>query len=287
MKKIFEYVKQIFLIALGCSLFGLGFNLFLFPGGMNIGGLSGLAMIISKLLGFGSVGIITAAINLPLFILAGVKAGKKFFFRSLLGMFFLSIFIDLFSGLPVPQTEPVISAVYGGVMCGVGAGTVFTLGATTGGSDIVIWLLKRRWRNVPIGMITTCFDLIIAALTGIVFQDVGSALCSGIAIFITGRVVDAVVYRFDYSKVALIITKEYDAVAAAIGTKLDKGSTLLHGEGAYMHRQTKVVLTAIKRQQLAQLKQLVVDIDPHAFIIVQEAHQVLGDGFARYSKDSL
>ena len=287
MKKFIAYGKEILLIALGCAIFGLGFNLFLKSGDMNIGGLSGLGMIIVHLLGFGSIGVVTAVINLPLFIIAGLKVGKKFFCRSLLGMFFLSIFIDLFAIVPVPQVEPLIAAAYGGVMCGVGAGIVFTNGASTGGSDIIVFLLKRRWRNVPIGFITTTFDLVVAALTGLVFQDIGSALRSGIAIFITGRVVDAVVYRFDYSKVALIITKEYDAIAAAIGKQLDKGSTLLHGEGSYMHQQTKVVLTAVKRQQLAQLKELVVQIDPQAFVIVQEAHQVLGDGFVKYSKDSL
>jgi uncharacterized membrane-anchored protein YitT (DUF2179 family) len=99
--------------------------------------------------------------------------------------------------------------------------------------------------------------------------------------------VDAVVYRFDYSKVALIITKDYEQVARAIGEKLRRGCTFLHGEGAYSGQQTKVVLTAVRRQQLAELKELVTQIDPAAFIIVQEAHQVLGDGFARYSKDSL
>jgi uncharacterized membrane-anchored protein YitT (DUF2179 family) len=96
-----------------------------------------------------------------------------------------------------------------------------------------------------------------------------------------------VVYSFDYSKVALIITKEYDKIATEISDKLERGATFLHGEGTYTHRQTKVVLTAVKKQQIAELKELVVEIDPDAFVIVQEAHQVLGDGFVRYSKDSL
>ena len=101
------------------------------------------------------------------------------------------------------------------------------------------------------------------------------------------KVLDAVVYRFDYSKVALIITKEYDAVAEAIGTKLDRGATFLNGEGSYSHEPTKVVLAAVKKQQVTELKELVMAIDPNAFVIVQEAHQVLGDGFSHYSKQSL
>jgi len=99
--------------------------------------------------------------------------------------------------------------------------------------------------------------------------------------------VDAVVYRFDYSKVVLIISGQYDRIAEEIGSRLDRGATFLHGEGSYSRENTKVVLTAVKKQQLAELKELVMALDPNAFVIVQEAHQVLGDGFHRYSKHSL
>ena len=119
------------------------------------------------------------------------------------------------------------------------------------------------------------------------FRTFAKALYTGVAVFITGKVVDAVVYRFDYSKVALIITREYDAVAEAIGKKLDRGATFLNGEGTYSHVPTKVVLTAVKKQQITDLKELVMAIDPNAFVIVQEAHQVLGDGFSQYSKQAL
>ena len=147
--------------------------------------------------------------------------------------------------------------------------------------------LSVRWQNVPIGTINIVFDLTVAGLTGLVFWDIGQALYTGVAVFVTGQVIDAVVYRFDYSKMALIITKEHEAIARAIGLELDRGATFLHGEGSYSHQETKVVLTAVKKQQVADLKRLVVEIDPNAFIIVQEAHQVLGEGFSRYSKDSL
>ena len=95
------------------------------------------------------------------------------------------------------------------------------------------------------------------------------------------------VYRFDYSKVALIISGQYEQIARQIGVKLDRGATFLNGEGSYTGKQTKVVLTVVKKQQVAELKRLVVEIDPDAFIVVQEAHQVLGEGFARYSRDAL
>ena len=138
-----------------------------------------------------------------------------------------------------------------------------------------------------IGTISIAFDLVVAVLTGIVFQDITRALYSGVTIYVTGQILDAVVYRFDYSRVALIISKEYESIAHEIGKKLDRGATFLDGQGSYSRKDTKVVLTAVKRQQLAELKQLVVEIDPNAFIIVQEAHQVLGDGFAQYNKHAL
>lgn len=272
---------------LGSALFALGFDLFLIPHEMNTGGVSGLSMVVRELLGFGSVGLIQVLINLPLFLLGGIKIGKKFFWGSLLGMISSSLFIDWFSIIPVPQTEQLLAVLYGGVVCGLGVGLVFYGGTSTGGSDIVVRLLKLRWRNVPVGWFCLAFDLVVALLTGLVFKDAAKSLYTGVTVFITSRVLDAVVYGFDYSKVALIITKDYRQISRQIGDKLHRGVTLLHGEGAYSGQDTKVVLTAVKRQQLAELKELVTEIDPNAFIIVQEAHQVLGDGFAKYTKDSL
>lgn len=287
MKKGIQTAIWIGKLIVGGVLFALGFNLFLVPNGLNAGGLSGLSMVLVHMLSFGSVGAVTMIINLPLFLFGGKKIGKRFFIGSLIGMAALSAAIDLLASLPVPGTEPLIAALYGGALCGIGIGIVFAAGASTGGSDIVVRLLKMRYQHVPIGMISMCFDLTVAVLTGLVFQDISRTLYSGVAIFVTGKVIDAVVYRFDYSKVAIIISKQYETIAREVGQKLDRGATFLHGQGVYSGNETKVVLTAVKRQQIADLKALVVQIDPDAFIIVQEAHQVLGDGFARYSKDSL
>ena len=287
MPKVWKVIVDIIKIAVGCALFAIGFDLFLAPNALNAGGLTGLAMLVVHILGRGSVGIITALMNLPLFALAGVKIGKKFFFGSLIGMGLSALALDLFSALPIPATEPLIGGLYGGVICGVGLGIVFMTGVSTGGSDIIVRLLKLRYRSVPIGMITICFDALVAILTGVVFGNISLVLYSGVAIFVSGKVLDAVVYSFDYSKVALIISKEHEKVADAIMNRLERGVTYLKGEGAYTGSETKVILTAVKRQQLADLKQLVVDIDPDAFVILQESHQVLGDGFSQYSKDSL
>ena len=287
MKDTLKKYSWIFTTMLGSAIFALGFDLFLLPNEMNTGGVSGLSMVIQKVLGFGSVGVIQILINLPLFLLGGIKIGKKFFLGSLVGMLSSSLFIDWFSVIPVPQTEILLGTLYGGAVCGLGVGIVFASGTSTGGSDIVVRLLKLKYRNVPVGYICLCFDLVVSVLTGIAFGDVSKTLYTGITVFITSRVLDAVVYGFDYSKVAMIVTRDYELVAKEVGEKLHRGTTFLYGQGSYSGKDTKVVLTAVKRQQVAELKELVNSIDPDAFVILMEAHQVLGDGFIRYSKDSL
>ena len=286
-KKRLKLVKDLAKTGVGCALFGFGLNFFLMPAELNAGGLSGLAMVLQYLLQFGTVGTLTLIMNIPLFIIGGLKIGRRFFFGSLVGMVLTSLFIDLFAWIPTIPLEPLLGALYGGVVCGFGLGCVFSAGLSTGGSDIIVRLVKMKHPHVQIGVINICFDLCVAALTGLVFRNLKAALYSGVAIFVTGKVIDMVVYRFDYSKVALIVTKDYQAVADAVMEKLDRGATLLHGEGAYSHQETKVVLVAVKKQQIAELKELVAEIDPDAFVILQEAHQVLGDGFSRYSKDAL
>jgi uncharacterized membrane-anchored protein YitT (DUF2179 family) len=288
MKKFIQSYGWIFTTIIGAMLFSLGFDLFLIPHGLNAGGVTGFAMVVGHMLGLDSfVGVISIIINLPLFILGGVKIGKRFFVGSLIGMAVSSVFIDVFALIPAPQVDVLLAIIYGSVMWGVGIGMVFASGASTGGSDIVVRLLKLRFRNVPVGQISMMIDLTVAVLTGIVFNNIVNTLYIGVAVFLTTKIMDMVIYRFDYSKVALIITKEHEKVAQVISDNLGRGATYLHGQGTYTGADTKVVLTAIKRQQLAELKDIVIQIDPNAFIIVQEAHQVLGDGFARHSKDSL
>ena len=127
----------------------------------------------------------------------------------------------------------------------------------------------------------------VAILTGIVTWDLSRTLYTGLVVFLSGKVIDVVVYSFDYSKVVIIISDQYEAIANLIFEKLDRGVTYLNGEGAYSRNDKKVILTAVKKHQTADLKRMVSELDPNAFVIVQEAHQVLGDGFSHYTKESL
>ncbi len=275
-------------IVAGSAIFSLGFDLFLLPNGLNSGGVSGLAMILAYLIPFGTVGFYTGFMNLVLFIIGGLKVGKRFFFGSLAGAVAISLTLDLFALLPAVETgQPLLAAVYGGVICGLGLGIVFVSGASTGGSDIVVRLLKMKWQHVPIGTINIAFDMTVAVLTGLAYGDIQATLYSGVAIFACGKVIDAVVYSFDFSYVAVIISQHSSQIADAINQRLERGATFLRGEGSYSHQDTQVILTAVKKHQLADLKALVAELDPDAFVIMQEAHQVLGDGFARNTKDMI
>lgn len=272
---------------IGSAVFAFGFSIFLEPNNINTGGVSGLAQAVAQVIGIGNVGLLSMLLNLPLFLAGGVRVGKRFFFGSLIGMVVSGVLIDAFAAFSIGFHDPLVSGIYGGLLCGLGIGMVFVAGTSTGGSDILVRLLKLHYRNVPIGTISTVFDALVVILTGFVFHDISRAMYSGIAVFVTGQVMDIVVYRFDYSKVALIISDCPDEIATDVAQKLDRGVTFLDGHGYYSRQDKKVILTVVKKGQLAELKELVMERDKDAFVIVQEAHQVLGDGFSRYSRDGL
>ena len=273
------------LIALGCLIFALGFDLFMEPHSINVGGVSGVAMLLVEVTGIGSVGVFTVLLNVPLFLMGYKVLGKRFFFGSLFGMLASSLFLDVCSIIPAPQTETLLGALFGGVLSGVGIGLVFMGHASTGGSDIIARLLKRKFRDLKMGKLMLMVDLVIVAFTGVVFRDISKALYSVVILYVSAEVMDAILYGLDYSTVALIITERYDEVYAAIGNQLDRGATFLDGRGGYTGAPKTVILTAVSRRQVSDLKQLVQSIYPNAFMILQEAHQVLGEGFKRYSDE--
>lgn len=284
-KPTMSLLRYMALMIVGNAIFALGFDLFLVPQALNIGGLSGLAMLVQYLVGRGGIGFYTAVMNVPLFILGYHYIGKSFFFGSLLGTVFSSLFIDLFAALPTVELDPVLSVIFGGGVAGVGLGMVFLTGASTGGTDILARVLKKKFHVQKLGAMTLAVDILVLAMTGFVFGDVTKALYSAITLFICTKVIDTVLYGLDNSCVALIITERHDDVYLAIDRQLDRGATFLNGVGGYTKTPKTVLMTAVKSRQVSELKLLVQCIDPDAFMIVQPAHQVLGLGFKRYSDD--
>ena len=282
-----ELFLDVLLIMFGSAVYAVAFDLFLAPNEINGGGVSGAAMVFCKLTGLGTVGVVSIVINVPLFLAGWRRLGRKFFLGSLLGMLVSSVLIDVLAAVPAPKTEPLLGALYGGVLSGLGIGLVFTRGASTGGVDIAARLLKQRLRNMSMGHLMLAVDGVVVVLTGVAFRDVNAVLYCAVTLYVSSITLDGMVYGFEYSKVALIITEKYEAIATAIDSQLDRGVTLLKGQGYYKRQDKMVLLSAVKRKQLAELKALVMDIDPDAFIILQDAHQVLGDGFKRYDRNEL
>lgn len=286
-KELLRQLKNALLIALGCALFSLGFDLFLQPNQINVGGVSGIGQLLTHLTGFGSVALWSVLINVPLFLVSIRGVGKKFFVGSLCGMLLSNLFLSLFERIPAPVTEPLLATLYGGLLTGLGLGLVFVAGASTGGVDIVARLLRPSFPNFPIGRIMLAIDIVTVTLTGVVFGDINKALYSAVTLYVCSMVLDGVVYGLDYSVVALVISDQHQTICQEITSKLDRGVTILRGQGYYSGQDKRVILCAIKKRQVAELKELVMGIDPTAFVILQEAHQVVGEGFKRYSKNDL
>ena len=278
---LWPWIRMFSLTVLGSAIFSLGFDLFLQPHQINVGGVSGVAMLLTTLFGRGSVGLFSLLINIPLFLLGGHHLGRRFFLGSLAGALACSLFLDLFAALPVPQTDVMLGALYGGIFSGIGIGLVFLGGASTGGTDILAKLLRRRFRTLPLGRLMLAVDLSVITMTGIVYHDISKTLYSAVPLYVSSVVMDALIYGLDYSTVALIISDQFSAIIQAIEEKLDRGVTILDGHGGYSGAPKQVLLCAIRRQQVPLLKDLVREIDPVAFVILQEAHQVLGEGFRR------
>lgn len=283
-KTIWREVRFLGLILFGSVCYAIGFDLFLMLHQVNAGGVSGASMLICAALGWdGGVGILTLGINVPLFLLGYRYLGKRFFAGSIVGTIATSAFIELFARIPAPQTDIMLGVLYGGVLVGLGLGVVFYAGASTGGVDIIASLLRKRFRSISVGNLMLAVDSAVIILTGVVYRDINKTLYSALTLFLCTTVLDAVIFGLNDSTVALIISDSYAVIAREIEDKLARGVTMLSGYGGYTGAEKMVLLVAVRKQQTTQLKMLVERIDPEAFLILQRSHQVLGNGFGRYS----
>lgn len=283
-KTIWREVRFLGMILFGSVCYAIGFDLFLMLHQVNAGGVSGASMLICAALGWeGGVGILTLGINVPLFLLGYRYLGKRFFAGSIVGTIATSAFIELFARIPAPQTDIMLGVLYGGVLVGLGLGVVFYAGASTGGVDIIASLLRKKFRSISVGNLMLAVDSAVIILTGVVYRDINKTLYSALTLFLCTTVLDAVIFGLNDSTVALIISDSYAVIAREIEDKLARGVTMLSGYGGYTGAEKMVLLVAVRKQQTTQLKMLVERIDPEAFLILQRSHQVLGNGFGRYS----
>lgn len=280
-------LKSYCIITIGSVLYALAYNWFFAPNQVAMGGLTGLAQVIHVLLPILPVGGMVFAMNIPLFFLGWKYIGGHLLVSSLYSMAVSSFAIDIIAKLHTFQPQDtMLAALFGGALLGFSLGVVFSQGATTGGTDIVTRLIKLKLPWLPMGKIMLIPDFTIITLAAIAFGKVESALYGLVALFVCTKVMDTVLYGMDTSKVAYIISDNYRAIADAI-LELDRGATILHAEGAWSGQDKRVLMVAFKQKEIVQVKELVNSLDERAFLIVCDAHDVLGEGFRAYNKDDI
>ena len=292
MKKLPELIRRAWkpalLITLASLVYALSFVWCFDPTGIAFGGITGIAQIINNLLPAVPVGATVIVLNIPLFLLGWRLIGGKLLVSSLYAMAVSSLFIDLLSSLRAWEPmDPLLSCIFGGLLLGGSLGVIFLQGATTGGTDLAARLLKLRLAWLPMGKLLLAIDLGVIILVALFFRNLNTALYGFIALYISTLAMDGILYGLDTAKVAYIISDRNDEICSAIVHDLDRGVTILQGRGAYTGADKKVLMCAFKQREIAAIKASVKGIDPDAFLIVCNAHEVLGDGFRQYSKNSL
>ena len=282
-----ELLKKYSIITLGCAVYAVGFCWCCVPGHLSIGGLTGVAQVINVFFPSLPVGIMTLVMNVPLFILGWRLLGKGVLISSLYAMALSSLMIDGINAVfTFPALEPILAAVYGGILCGAAFGLMLRQGATTGGTELAARLLKLKVQQLPIGKLCLAIDLIVILAYSLTFRQLTQALYSIAALYICTTVMDKVVYGGNAAKLAYIISPRHEEITRRL-LELDLGVTLLEGTGAYAHRPAQVILCAFSRSYIIPVKKLVQQIDPDAFIIVCDTHEILGEGFGTYDPTGL
>ena len=285
--KAWGTLKQYGLITFSCALYALGFCWCCVPGHMTVGGLTGIAQILNVYFPALPVGVMTLVMNIPLFILGLKLLGKGVLISSLYAMTVSSLMIDGINAIHSFQPlEPVLACVYGGLICGVGFGIMLREGATTGGTELAARLIKLKVQQLPIGKLCLMIDLVVIVTYSLTFRQLTQALYCIAMLYICTTVMDKVVYGGNAAKMAYIISEHYDEITRKL-LELDLGVTLLDGTGAYAHRPAQVILCAFSRSYIIPVKKLVQQIDPNAFVIVCDTHEILGEGFGSYDPQGL
>ena len=275
-------------ITVGALIYAVGFNWCYEPNMIGFGGITGLGQIINYLLPWAPIGTVVIILNVPLFILGWKFLGGHILISSLYAMFISSVFIDVLHLLhQFKPMDPMLACIFGGVLMGGSLGVVFLQGATTGGTDLVARLLKLRFAWLPMGKILLGVDLSVILAVAAVFGNLSSALYGIVALYLSSFVMDKVLYGLDNAKVAYIISDSYEAITQALIHDIDRGVTILHGQGAWTGAEKKVLMVAFKQKQIVEIKRMVNDIDPAAFLVVCDAHEVLGDGFRAYQENDI
>lgn len=276
-------LKNVFMIILGGAVMGFALSFFLVPAKIAAGGVSGVATVLHYLFGL-PVGIMVFVINIPIFIMGFVEFKGRFLMASVLGTLALSastwIFELEFFRRFLPVSEDIfLCSVLGGAIYGLGLGLTIRAGGTTGGTDIVSLVLKKKFPGLSVGQLIIAIDGIIIAAAGIAFKSFETVLYSAVLLFVSSYVLDTILAGVDFAKIVYIISDKNSEISKAIAEKIHRGSTGLSGYSYYSGKDRNVLMCVMRKFQLPAIKSIVTEIDPTAFVIVSDAKEVIGEGF--------
>ncbi len=276
-KKLF---KDILTDTLGCLLIAVG--IYSFAEKLNIapGGVSGIAIMVKYLLGI-PVGLISLFINIPLLAVAYKFIGKRFFVRTLSTVLIYTFLIDNVVTPLFPQFsgDRMLGAIFCGICTGGGLGIVFQQGSSTGGTDIVGYLVEKKYPHIPIGKALMLVDTVIIVASIFVFKNVESALFAVVTLFAQSSVINHIVYGGEKGRNLFIISKHSEKIAQRILNERDRGVTFINGSGGYSNEPSKILMCVVRVWEYHYIKEIVYSEDPHAFVIATEAEHIIGEGF--------
>lgn len=286
-KPTFETVRttalDYLIIAAGAVLYAMSVVIFTSPNNIAPGGLTGIATMLNFMFSL-PIGTMIFAMNIPLFIWGAIENGVAFLTKTIIGTAFVSIAIDVLTPiLPAYKGDTILVAIFGGILNGIGLGFIFYRGGSTGGTDIIALNIHKRIPYVSTGTIILLADIATLVMVYFVYRSIESVLYAIVAIFISIKVIDTISYGTSRGngKLLFIITNDYDKVSSEIMKDLERGVTLLDGQGAYSGEQKRVIMCAVRPQQVYRITSGVRKIDPNSFIIVTTANAIRGKGFIK------
>ena len=274
-------------VTLACVLYALSFDWFYAPNDFTVGGFTGISQIINFFIPVLPVGVMIIVLNVPLFVLGLKKFGFAFLVKSIYTMALSSVLIDVIAAIhEFAPMDPLLACLYGGVTLGVASGLLFREEATTGGSELGAWIVRSHVERLSIGNICLGIDLTIILIYAAVFRSLNNALYGALALYITTKVLDLVVYGQNTAKLAYIISDKYEEIMQEMMAR-DMGATLIHGKGGYTGADRPLLLCAVRNKEAVSIKRFIKELDPDAFFIVCDASEVLGEGFGVYNPKGL
>lgn len=279
MKSLFKF-NEIIILIIGCLFMAISINMFLNPHNIAPGGLTGVSIIINTLTGF-PIWLINIVFDIPLFLFAFRILGKKDASKTLLGILFLTASLKVTENLGnINVTNDVLlSSISGGIILGIALGLIFRINGSTGGTDLIGLLANKTFPSLSVPTLMGFADGCIVILSGVVSRNIEIALYSAIALYIIVKASDVVVEGINTSSSFMIISDKYVEIGNAIRDELERGATILKGQGLYTGNDKNLLLVVVSKKEVVILKKLVKNIDPNSFIIVSDIFEALGEGF--------